>query len=61
MDYKKLKGEILAYRVKYNLTQEAFAELCGVSSQTIYNIVNGLQEPKEFTQLKIRAVLDNEN
>ena len=51
---------ILTYRAKNRLSVRAMAEKCGVSTQTIYHIENGLQLPSRITAEKIRLVVEGE-
>ena len=55
-----LDKAILMYRAKHNLTMRAFAEKCGVTMQTIYNIETVKQNPSRFTRAKIELVLGDE-
>ncbi|MDV4024433.1 hypothetical protein CMT52_08810 [Elizabethkingia anophelis] len=53
--------DIIEYRKKHNLTQEQFAELMGVSKNTIYNYENGGVIPKTKIP-KLKSILfGNEN
>lgn len=51
---------ILTYRAKNRLSVRAMADRCGVSTQTIYHIENGLQSPGRITAEKIRLVVEGE-
>ena len=51
---------ILTYRAKNRLSVRAMADRCGVSTQTIYHIENGLQTPSRITAEKIRLVVEGE-
>ena len=52
---------IFDYRVKHNISQLKFAELCEVSSQTVCNIENGKQKPKKLTAQRIKDFINKEN
>lgn len=55
-----LKDAILVYRAKNRMSMKAFAEKCGVSMQTIYNIESVGQNPSRVTLAKIKLILGNE-
>ena len=55
-----LSKAILTYRAKNRLSVRAMADKCGVSTQTIYHIENGLQSPSRITAEKIRLVVEGE-
>lgn len=52
-----LGEKIIMYRAKHNMTQKQFAELVGLSTQTVYLIESELQNPKKITVAKIELVL----
>ena len=52
-----LRTRIINFRAKKNLSMEKFAKMCGVTSQTIYNIENNLSTPTRLTVAKIVKVL----
>ena len=54
---KQLAQRIFEYRVKYNLSQSAFADLCKLSTQTINYVENELQKPSKMTVAKIEQVI----
>lgn len=56
----KLKDAIIMYRARNNLSMKSFAEACGVSMQTIYNIESVGQNPSRITRAKIEMLLGNE-
>ena len=56
-----LSKAILTYRAKNRLSVRAMADKCGVSTQTIYHIENGLQSPSRITAEKIRLVVEGED
>lgn len=56
-----LGERIIYYRAKNRLSQKDFAELCGVTPQTIYAIENGYQKASKTTVIKINLVLDGDN
>ena len=55
-----LKNAIVLYRAKNRLSMEKFAEKCGVTAQTIYNIESVGQRPSRVTRAKIEIVLGDE-
>ena len=55
-----LSKAILTYRAKNRLSVRAMADKCGVSTQTIYHIENGLQSPSRIRAEKIRLVVEGE-
>ena len=61
MKDKELIEKMLDYRARHNLSQVKFAELCGVSQQTICNVENGVQEPSKLTKRKILNLIEKEN
>ena len=56
----KLGKAILLYRAKNKMSMKEFAQKCGVSLQTIYNIESVGQKPSRVTGAKIRLVLEDE-
>lgn len=56
----KLKDAIVLYRAKNRMSMQAFAEKCGVTPQTIYNVETVGQKPSRLTRAKIEIVLGNE-
>lgn len=50
--------KMIDYRVKHNLSQAKFAEMCKVSKQTMCNVENGVQNPSKLTKLKILKVIE---
>ena len=55
-----LKNAIVMYRAKNRISMKEFAELCGVSMQTIYNIESVGQTPSRITRAKIKILLGDE-
>ena len=55
-----LRDAILVYRAKNRLSMREFAEKCGVTMQTIYNIESVGQNPSRITATKIKLVLGDE-
>lgn len=53
-----LSEKIVDFRAKYDLSQSEFAKMAKVSTQTIYNIENGYQEPSRLTEAKIKRVIE---
>ena len=60
MKIEELKDKIVAYRTRNNYSMREFADLCGVTLQTIWNIENETHKPLKTTTYKIMQVLDNE-
>ena len=54
-----LGERILEYRAKHRLSLKAFAELAGISLQTVWSIENEQQKPNRLTLKKIEMVLDD--
>lgn len=60
MEVNELVKEIVGFRVRHNMSMKEFAELCGVTLQTIWNIENGKHKPLRTVEYKIMQVIDNE-
>ena len=58
---RSLIDQMVRYRAKHNLSQAKFAELVGVSVQTINSIETGQQEPSKMTEAKILLVIEKED
>lgn len=56
----KLRDAIVVYRAKNKLSMKAFAEKCGITLQTVYNIETVGQRPSRLTVAKIKLVLGDE-
>lgn len=52
-----LAEKMMWYRAKHSLTQQQFADMCGLSKMTICQIETGVQKPSKITQMKILIVL----
>lgn len=52
-----LSERMLVYRAKHRLSQAKFAEMCGLSLQTINSVENETQQPSKITVAKIELVL----
>ena len=52
-----LGERMVVYRAKNRLSQRALASLCGVTSQTINSVENGVQKPSKLTLAKIELVI----
>lgn len=50
--------KIISYRAKNNLSMKKFAELCGVTFQTIWLIESGRTNPTRLTRQKIINILE---
>lgn len=57
MTLKELSEAMITYRAKHRLSQGKLAELCGISTQTVYSVENMLQTPSAVTKEKIRLVV----
>lgn len=58
MAEKTLVERMVEYRAKNGLSQTAFAEKVGVSTQTINTIENGVQTPSKITAVKIKMAME---
>lgn len=56
----KLGEAILQYRIRYNLSMKKFAELCGCTQQTIYNLETVGSSPSKLTRGKITNILSKD-
>lgn len=56
-----LADEMLRYRATHRIGQRKFAELCGLTTQTINRVERERQKPSKITELKIRMVLEKED
>lgn len=61
MDKIELAQKILDFRARKNISMGEMAKRCNVSTQTIYSIENGLQQPTRVTERKILNVIEGEN
>jgi DNA-binding XRE family transcriptional regulator len=55
---KSLSDKMIDYRAKHGLSLGKFAELCGLSAQTVCNVENGIQKPSKITERKILNIVD---
>lgn len=55
-----LQEKMIWYRAKHRITQGELARRCGVSTQTINSVENGLQNPTKLTETKILLVVEQE-
>lgn len=55
-----VKAVVLRYRARHGLSQEAFANLVGVTKATIWNLESGKSKPTKLTREKIRIVTERE-
>lgn len=53
----KLADDMIVYRAQNRINQTELAKRCGVSTQTICNVENGVQNPSKLTEAKIRLVI----
>ena len=56
-----LSDEMIRYRAKKKIGQKEFAELCGLSVQTVCSIETEKQTPTKITEAKIRLVIEEED
>lgn len=58
---KMTLGErMVVYRAKENISQGELARRCGLSTQTVNSVENGLQSPSKVTLAKIELVIGKE-
>lgn len=57
---KALQKRMLRYRAFENISQAEMAKRCGVTTQTINAIENGIQEPSKLTRTKIELLIGKE-
>lgn len=58
---EKIKGlakDMLKFRAQNNMSQKELAKRCKLTHQTICNVENGVQNPTQLTEAKIRLVID---
>lgn len=53
-----LSEAILSYRARHNISQKEMARRCNVTTQTICNVENGIQNPSKITEAKIRLIIE---
>lgn len=53
-----LTDEMMRYRAMHRLGQREFAQMCGVTTQTINRVECGKQKPSKITELKIRMAME---
>lgn len=46
------------YRARHNLSMQAMAQRCGISTVTLFNFENKKLVPQELTVYKIKQVVD---
>ena len=56
-----LADEMIRFRAKKKIGQKEFAEMCGLSVQTICCIETEKQTPTKITEAKIRLVIEENN
>lgn len=56
-----LADAIVRYRARHDLNQDEFAELCGLTKQTIWAIENGRASITKLTRAKILNVFEMED
>lgn len=55
-----LAEEMMRYRASHRIGQRKFAEMCGLTTQTVNRVECGKQKASKMTELKIRMVLEKE-
>lgn len=55
-----LQDRMVEYRAKERLSQKELGKRCGLTTQTINSVENGLQEPSKVTLAKIELVIGKE-
>ncbi len=55
-----LAEEMMRYRASHRIGQRKFAELCGLTTQTINRVECGKQTASKMTELKIRMAMEKE-
>lgn len=55
-----LQDRMIEYRARERLTQVAFAQRVGLSTQTVNSVERGIQEPSKVTKAKIELVIGKE-
>lgn len=55
-----LTEKMIRYRAKHRLTQKQFAEMCGISQQTLCSVETGQQIPGKMTLAKIMLAMEEE-
>lgn len=56
-----LQEQMIQYRARERITQQEFAERCGLSKQAIHLVECGKRSPSKITQAKIELVLRGGN
>ena len=59
-DMSVLADQIVRYRAEHDLNQQEFAEMCGLTKQTIGAIESGLHGITKLTRAKILRVIEKE-
>lgn len=54
-----LQDRMLDYRARNGISQRELARRCGLSTQTINSVENGLQDPSKLTERKICLIIDS--
>lgn len=58
MTLEDLKGKMLEYRARHNISQTELARRCGLTLMTVNSIENGRQSPSKLTEAKILMVVE---
>lgn len=56
-----LKERMVLYRSQHSISQKSLAKLCGISSQTVWSVEKGDQEPSRATRNKIECVIGGDD
>ena len=54
-----LQDEIIQYRARERITQQEFADRCGLSKQYVHLIESGKINPSKIAKAKIEIVVNN--
>ena len=60
LEVQELADAVVNYRARHNMSMQAFADMCGVCWQTIWNLETNNYQPQRTTQAKIKMVLEQE-
>ena len=56
----ELSKRIIDFRARHDLSMEKLAEMCNLSTQTIWALENGQQNASRLTLAKIEGVIGND-
>ena len=55
-----LAQDMLYFRAKHRIGQRKFAEMCGLTTQTINRVEREVQKPSKMTEIKIRMAMEEQ-